>query len=204
MSTAKSRRFSRGGLYCRFQRERKHIWLRGLDQGRLFLAVLPFLAYIKHAIFRVDTKYLLTHHEQFQQEEQQQPEHRKCEEEANHDRKLNICRQKGEESLAKIRGHRGEERVIESVLKLIKANYRIFRSKPNNNEGFCKLKSAVACPQHLLDILLKQTDLTEPQIHVRYMKFRHLYPTGFVGPHVLRNLCLDVLNEQVMTQFKYR
>lgn len=27
------------------------------------------------------------------------------------------------------------------------------------------------------------------------MKFRLMYPTGFVGPHVLRELCLDVLSE---------
>jgi hypothetical protein len=28
------------------------------------------------------------------------------------------------------------------------------------------------------------------------MKFRLMYPTGFVGPHVLRELCLDVLSEE--------
>ena len=60
----------------------------------------------------------------------------------------------------------------------------------------CLLKGALACPQHLLNILTKQTDLSEGQIHVKYMKFRNLYPTGFVGPHVLRNLCLDVLDEE--------
>ena len=60
----------------------------------------------------------------------------------------------------------------------------------------CKLKSALACPQNMVDILLLQTDLTEPQIHVEYMRFRSQYPTGYVGPHVLRNLCIDVLREE--------
>ena len=70
-----------------------------------------------------------------------------------------------------------------------------FRNK-DESDKISTLKSSIACPPHLVRILEKQTGLTEPQIHVRYMTFRHQYPTGFVGPHVLRNLCLDVLNEK--------
>ena len=71
-----------------------------------------------------------------------------------------------------------------------------FRNKEESSEKISTLKSSIACPPHLVRILEKQTGLTEPQIHVRYMTFRHQYPTGFVGPHVLRILCLDVLNEK--------
>ncbi len=40
------------------------------------------------------------------------------------------------------------------------------------------LKSSIACPSHLLRVLLKQTDLDEPSIHSRYMRFRKEFPTG--------------------------
>lgn len=41
----------------------------------------------------------------------------------------------------------------------------------------------------------------EASIHTRYMKFRMMYPTGFIGPHVLRELCIDVLNESECEKF---
>ena len=41
----------------------------------------------------------------------------------------------------------------------------------------------------------------EATIHTRYMKFRLMYPTGFVGPHVLRELCIDVLSESECENF---
>ena len=33
--------------------------------------------------------------------------------------------------------------------------------------------------------------MTESQIHVRYVMFRHQYPTGYVGQKVLRDICKD-------------
>lgn len=59
----------------------------------------------------------------------------------------------------------------------------------------------MACPPNILDVLLQQTDLTETQIHVEYMKFKNQYPTGYVGPHVLRNLCIDVMTEEDCDHF---
>ena len=56
------------------------------------------------------------------------------------------------------------------------------------------------CHHHefeFIDIILKD----EATIHTRYMKFRLMYPTGFVGPHVLRELCIDVLNESECGMF---
>lgn len=45
----------------------------------------------------------------------------------------------------------------------------------------------------MLNVLFKQTKLDEPSIHVRYMKFRERYPTGYVGPNVFRDLCSNIL-----------
>lgn len=63
------------------------------------------------------------------------------------------------------------------------------------------LKSQLACPSQLLHSLKRQTDLTENQIHTRYMMFRSQYPAGFVGPNVLREICADVLNEEECDEY---
>ena len=41
------------------------------------------------------------------------------------------------------------------------------------------------CPPHLLKILLHQSSLRLPSIHVRYMKFRERSPSGFIGRRIL-------------------
>jgi hypothetical protein len=71
----------------------------------------------------------------------------------------------------------------------------------DDSEEFSILKGAIGCPTHLLKVVSAQTDLSEPQIHVRYIKFRIQYPTGFVGPHILRNLLLDVLSEKECDEY---
>ena len=63
------------------------------------------------------------------------------------------------------------------------------------------LKSTLACPTHLLNVLFKQTNLDEATIHARYMKFRERYPTGYVGPNVFRDLCSDILGLHESNKF---
>ena len=63
------------------------------------------------------------------------------------------------------------------------------------------LKSTLACPTHLLNVLFKQTNLDEPSIHVRYMKFRERYPTGYIGPNVFRDLCSEILGPHESQKF---
>ena len=43
---------------------------------------------------------------------------------------------------------------------------------------YSKLKSSICCPPNILNVLLAQTEMTEGQIHVEYMKFKNEYPTG--------------------------
>lgn len=47
-----------------------------------------------------------------------------------------------------------------------------------------------------LQVLLRQTSLDEPAIHVRYMRFRQDYPTGFIGPAALNELCASHLTSE--------
>ena len=46
---------------------------------------------------------------------------------------------------------------------------------------YSKIKASLGCPSYLVRTLKYQTKLTEPYIHVRYMKFRIKYPVGFIG-----------------------
>ncbi len=50
-------------------------------------------------------------------------------------------------------------------------------------------------------MLFKQTNLDEPTIHVRYMKFREQYPTGFIGPQIFKELCRGILNNEESNKF---
>ena len=45
-------------------------------------------------------------------------------------------------------------------------------------DQYSKLKSSICCPPNILNVLLAQTEMTEAQIHVEYMKFKNEYPTG--------------------------
>ena len=88
---------------------------------------------------------------------------------------------------------------MKSLFMLILFNFR--KNNEHSEAEFSKLKAVLACPPNILDVLLQQTDLTETQIHVEYMKFKNQYPTGYVGPHVLRNLCIDVMTEEDCDHF---
>ncbi len=48
----------------------------------------------------------------------------------------------------------------------------------NTRDLVSTLKSSIACPSHMLKVIMKQTDLDEPSIHSRYMRFRKEFPTG--------------------------
>jgi Ca2+-binding EF-hand superfamily protein len=63
------------------------------------------------------------------------------------------------------------------------------------------LKTTIACPSHILRVILRQTDLDESTVHVRYMKFRRQYPTGFIGPSVFKELCASVLSREECDSF---
>ena len=77
-----------------------------------------------------------------------------------------------------------------------------FRNQNLQNEGpISALKSQVACPPSLVKSLMKQTELSESQIQVRYIMFKTQYPSGYVGPNVLHEICKDVLNEQESDEF---
>ena len=70
-------------------------------------------------------------------------------------------------------------------------NIMYFRETCEEEENVgCTLKTQVGCPSNLLQVLLKQTNMSESQIHVRYLMFRSQYPTGYVGQKVLRDICL--------------
>jgi len=64
------------------------------------------------------------------------------------------------------------------------------------SEAICALKSSIACPSHLLRVIMKQTDLDEPSIHSRYMRFRKEFPTGFISQKALYALCQSALGEE--------
>jgi len=66
-----------------------------------------------------------------------------------------------------------------------------------NEANVSNLKSQLGCPSKLVEALKKQTNMSESQIHVRYLMFRSQYPSGYVGQKVLRDICLDAqLNEE--------
>ncbi len=58
------------------------------------------------------------------------------------------------------------------------------------------LKSSIACPSHMLKVIMKQTDLDEPTIHSRYMRFRKEFPTGFISHNALLALCNRALSKE--------
>ena len=62
-------------------------------------------------------------------------------------------------------------------------------------------ESTLACPTHLLNVLLKQTNLDESSIHARYIKFREKYPTGYIGSQVFRDLCNGILGPNESQKF---
>ena len=46
-------------------------------------------------------------------------------------------------------------------------------------------KTRVGCPTHLLEILKYQTQLSEPSLHAKYMKFRITKsPIGLIGKSI--------------------
>lgn len=66
-----------------------------------------------------------------------------------------------------------------------------------NEENVSNLKTQLGCPSKLVEALKKQTNMSESQIHVRYLMFRSQYPSGYVGQKVLRDICLEAqLNEE--------
>jgi len=66
-----------------------------------------------------------------------------------------------------------------------------------NEENVSHLKTQLGCPSKLVEALKKQTNMSESQIHVRYLMFRSQYPSGYVGQKVLRDICLEAqLNEE--------
>ena len=84
-----------------------------------------------------------------------------------------------------------ETEQLEKVSKETKSeNVQMVEDQASN------LKTQLACPSQLLQSLKLQTSLSEHQINVRYMMFRSQYPTGFVGPNVLRELCEHFLTEE--------
>lgn len=48
---------------------------------------------------------------------------------------------------------------------------------------------------------MKQTDLDEPQIHSRYIRFRKEFPAGFIGPNAVKELCANIMSEQESEAF---
>ena len=54
----------------------------------------------------------------------------------------------------------------------------IDREEQEDEAEYSKLKSSICCPPNILNVLLAQTEMTEGQIHVEYMKFKNEYPTG--------------------------
>jgi hypothetical protein len=52
---------------------------------------------------------------------------------------------------------------------------------PSENEEYKNMDPSLRCPLNLLKILRRQTDLSDPSIHVRYMEFRKASPSGFIG-----------------------
>ena len=54
----------------------------------------------------------------------------------------------------------------------------IDREEQEVEAEYSKLKSSICCPPNILNVLLAQTEMTEGQIHVEYMKFKNEYPTG--------------------------
>lgn len=88
---------------------------------------------------------------------------------------------------------------------LYKCNYlNSKRIKFYFSDLFSALKSSIACPSHHLNVLLRQTDLDESTIHLRYMKFRQQFPTGFIGPQAMVNLCSGVLGTRESEAFVER
>ena len=53
------------------------------------------------------------------------------------------------------------------------------------------MKLSFGCPKYLVEILKYQSKLSEPYLHVKYMKFRIKYPTGFIGKQALMVRILD-------------
>ena len=53
------------------------------------------------------------------------------------------------------------------------------------DEQYSKMKLSFGCPKYLVQILKYQSRLSEPYLHVKYMKFRIKYPTGFIGKQAL-------------------
>eukprot|EP00094_Tigriopus_californicus_P004002 TCALIF_03855-PA protein Name:"Protein of unknown function" AED:0.10 eAED:0.19 QI:0/0/0/0.5/1/1/2/0/220 len=62
-------------------------------------------------------------------------------------------------------------------------------------DDISELKGNVACPGHFLKCLLKQTNLDESTLHLRYLKFRKVNPSGFMSLPTLKSQCIDVMDD---------
>ena len=47
-----------------------------------------------------------------------------------------------------------------------------------NDDNVSNLKTQLGCPSKLTEALKKQTNMSESQIHVRYLMFKSQYPSG--------------------------
>jgi len=90
----------------------------------------------------------------------------------------------------------GKRRLRKRGLNKSNKNSEQKEEEQEDEAEYSKLKSSICCPPNILNVLLAQTEMTEGQIHVEYMKFKNEYPTGYVGPHVLRNLCINIMSEE--------